>query len=76
MSDKSVLCLVCGHFTPPQAAGNPERIGGPGEPYTYHRACARVALDEAEAEFRAAGGRGVDLAEEIDWLRAKLGGAQ
>ena len=67
MSDKAVLCLYCGSFTPEN-----ERVGGPGEPYTYHKRHARLALEEATAEFEAAGGRGVELAEEIDWLRQKL----
>lgn len=31
-----------------------------------------LQLAELEAEFEAAGGRGIDLAEEIDRLRAKL----
>lgn len=68
MGDKSGLCNACGRFV-----AESERIGGEGEPYTYHPECAINALAEAEAEFRWAGGRGVELAEEIDWLRTKLG---
>ena len=67
MSDKSVLCLAGDGYVP-----DDDRIGGPGQPATYHRKCAIEALAEAETEFAAAGGRGVDLAEEIDWLRERV----
>lgn len=37
------------------------------------RAAKLMTLRDKEAEFKAAGGRGVELADEIDTLRAELG---
>jgi hypothetical protein len=68
MGDKSGLCNACGRFV-----AESERIGGEGEPYTYHPECAIAALVETEAELRWFHGKNPDLAKEIEWLRTKLG---
>lgn len=70
MSDKSVLCLACGRFTPVN-----DRVGGPDEPYTYHKACAHFVLEEVQAEFelKPAGSEAWRLlGQELQWLQRKL----
>jgi len=60
MSDKSEICLMCGNYTP-----DDNRVGGPGQPFTFHKNCARLARKDAEEEFEY-------LTKELDWLRAHV----
>lgn len=67
MSDKSHLCLACGHSTDKF----PDRVGGPGEPYTYHRDCAYESLADALDEGQEVWGSdpyAKELNDEILWL--------